>query len=241
MNNNEFYVVSSDPGWSGSIFCAKYNKDGKIIQSQLYKMPVIKTKVGPKKKQKTKTFINLKEVSGIFAKYKDKDVLFALQRVATRPGESPIASFSFGAGWGVLRGIAAANGFNEILVLPNTWKKHYPELLLGDESVELKQQQKQLKIKIKEEESKLEDLVKQDKKNKKLQIKQLKKQCDKISLQFKKQAKSAARMLAAKLFPEYKDEFKQVNQDGNSEACLLNKYAYENREMLLNKIDDIEE
>lgn len=46
-----------------------------------------------------------------------------IEQVASRPGESPVASFSFGRGYGILLGALAAAGVPVELVTPQSWKK----------------------------------------------------------------------------------------------------------------------
>ncbi len=45
-----------------------------------------------------------------------------LEQVGTRPGEGAVGAFSFGRGYGLLRGVCAANFLTIIDVTPATWK-----------------------------------------------------------------------------------------------------------------------
>ena len=46
-----------------------------------------------------------------------------LELVGTRPGEGPVGAFSFGEGYGVIKGILAANFIPRTLIRPAEWKK----------------------------------------------------------------------------------------------------------------------
>jgi hypothetical protein len=45
-----------------------------------------------------------------------------IESVASRPGQSVVAMFSFGAGWGLVRGICAGMGLPYELVRPQEWQ-----------------------------------------------------------------------------------------------------------------------
>ena len=45
-----------------------------------------------------------------------------IESVASRPGQSVVAMFSFGAGWGLVRGICAGLGLPYELVRPQEWQ-----------------------------------------------------------------------------------------------------------------------
>jgi crossover junction endodeoxyribonuclease RuvC len=46
-----------------------------------------------------------------------------LEQVGTRPGEGAVGAFSFGMGFGILKGVLAANLIPRTLVRPQEWKK----------------------------------------------------------------------------------------------------------------------
>jgi len=46
-----------------------------------------------------------------------------IEQVGARPGESPVAAFSFGAGFGILRGTISSNSIPRTYVTPSVWKK----------------------------------------------------------------------------------------------------------------------
>lgn len=48
-----------------------------------------------------------------------------VERVGSRPGEGHTASFKFGTGWGMIRGVLAACHVPLYLVTPQAWKKHH--------------------------------------------------------------------------------------------------------------------
>ena len=56
----------------------------------------------------------------------DHDVeLVVVERVASRPGEGSVQSFSFGFGVGVIHGVLATLGLPFSLVTPQAWKKAF--------------------------------------------------------------------------------------------------------------------
>jgi len=48
-----------------------------------------------------------------------------LEQVASRPGQSSVATFRFGMGYGALIACVAANKTPMHLVTPSKWKKHF--------------------------------------------------------------------------------------------------------------------
>jgi len=51
-----------------------------------------------------------------------------LEKVASMPKQGVASTFTFGAGWGMVRGVCAALGISVVLVPPTVWKKR---ILLG--------------------------------------------------------------------------------------------------------------
>jgi hypothetical protein len=122
-----------------------------------------------------------------------------------------VSSFTSGSGYGSLQGIGYGLGFKVVIIGPQTWKKDFPELLTK-ESNDFKTQQ----IKIKQELKTIKDKAIQ---------KQYKKEIEKLNRLIKKEAKSQSRLIAMKLYPKLKDEFKKTKDDGKSDALLLGLYV----------------
>ena len=51
------------------------------------------------------------------------DVRIHIELVHAMPGQGVVSMFSFGTGWGLVRGICAGMGFPYVLVSPQEWKK----------------------------------------------------------------------------------------------------------------------
>jgi len=107
-------ILGVDPGLSGAL--ALYDVVGKRL-STVHDMPTIKAGTDSKR-------IVDESALAVWVDVFAKNIMHAfVERVGTRPGESPVAAFSFGCGYGILRGILAANMIPMTFVTPQKWKK----------------------------------------------------------------------------------------------------------------------
>jgi len=198
-------VIGVDPGNSGGITIIE--NGGKI---SVFQMP-IKT---VKKVKKLKKEYDLQSIVALLKPFSGKNVLFVLERVATRPGEGNSSGFNFGVGYGELQGIAVALGFHLELVSPPVWKKDFSQLatLLFQK---LKGQAKDLQDSLKSLKEKA------PKQKYKTEVKQLKTEIAKLFREQKEEAKKAARELAASLQPSLASSFKLCKDDGKAESLLI--------------------
>ncbi len=68
-------------------------------------------------------------------RWMDLEVIAALEQVASRPGQSCVATFKFGMGYGGLRMALIAAGIPFRNVTPQTWQKALQCLTKGDKNV----------------------------------------------------------------------------------------------------------
>jgi len=221
-------IIGIDCGLKGGITIL----DGKNIQ--IYKMPTFVEQKNKSSKKKNK--YDLPKIVSFLELYKDKEVLIAIERQGTRPGEGAVSAFTIGEGYGSLQGLAYAFGFDVHIITPVTWKKHYPEL----ETIEImayRQEQKDLKLDTKKQIESIEEYIKNIKDKmlktkKKKDIKELKNQCSqavtKLGNKIKKAAKNKAREICKEMYPNMADEFKLVSDDGKAESVLIALYAKDN-------------
>lgn len=102
-------ILGIDPGLSGAM--ALYDVDGSL---EIVDMPVLQFK--------TKRQVDEYAVARIIDNWRDRIREVWLEHVGTRPGEGAVGAFSFGRGYGLLRGVCAANFLPIIDVTPATWK-----------------------------------------------------------------------------------------------------------------------
>jgi len=195
-------IISVDPGLKGAFSIFDGNKNPII-----YKIP-LKTVI--KSNKKKKNIYDLERIVEILELYRNKNVIFGIERQSARVGEGVTSSFTNGTGYGSLLGIAHGLKFDVIIVSPVTWKKYFPELITKN-SENLKNKQKTIRLKIKN--IKDNDLEKQ-----------YKKEIEKIGRQVKAEAKSQSRVIAQKLYPKLNNEFLKVSDDGKSDAVLIGVY-----------------
>ncbi len=196
-------VIGIDCGLIGGISILRDKYKTPIV----CKMP-IKPIIVNKKKKNTYDMI---EIVNIFSFYKDKKVLFCIEKQGVRQGEGSVSAMTIGKNYGILLGLAYALDFEVIEVTPQSWKKHFPELIT-DEMKNIKVEMKELRLvgkKIEDEEVKKEN----------------KKYVDKLGRQFKSLAKTEARMMVSKLFPSISDKFVKKNTDGMAESILIALYG----------------
>lgn len=223
--------IGCDPGNTGGIT---------ILEDKIpivYKIPTYKVKKG----KRNKTEYDCQEIYSILKQYQNKKVLFTLEQVSSRSGEGVTSSFSFGKGFGILQGIAIGLGFTVELVSPLTWKPKYTQLKTK-EFIEFKEQAKEIKGQNKEFNSQIKEIKdslseikdKATKKEKQNIIKSIKnevklnyKEIEKLNRKAQSEAKKAARALASDMYPDLKDEFKKVADDGKAESLLIALYGKE--------------
>lgn len=205
------YIVGVDPGLQGGITIVNANKN----EIEVHPMPIEEVNKGSKKTPKMVKQIDCDGIVSLLSKWKDKKVLFVIERVTSRAGEAPNRAFNFGYGWGFLQGTARTLGFDINIVTPQKWKKVFPELetkeisLIRDEIHFLKEEVKNLKAK----------------KMPANKIKEKKKEITRKDGKLKRLAKTAARELMQKKYPKHKDKFKLVKDDGKAESGLIGLYA----------------
>ena len=106
-------IVGVDPGFSGAI--AHYCTRTKDLDVQ--DMPTILNNRG-------KIEIDIHSLLHMLEP-ESKDRMAVLEQVASRPGQSSVATFRFGMGYGALIACVAANKTPMHLVTPSKWKKHF--------------------------------------------------------------------------------------------------------------------
>jgi len=194
--------MAIDPGLTGGISILDNNKTPVV-----YKIPV-KSIIVNKKKKNTYDMI---EIIKLFSPYKNKKVSFFIEKQNVRPKEGGVSAMTIGKNYGQLLGAAYAFGFNVIEITPQSWKKHFPELIT-DEMRDIKAEMKELRLigkKIKGKEAKKEN----------------KRQVEKLGRQFKSLAKTEARKLVSNLYPSISDRFVKKNTDGMAESVLIVLYG----------------
>jgi len=192
-------IIGIDVGLTGGISIFEDNDSLPLV----YKMPVKKITVN----KKNKNVYDMVSIVDILDKYKNKDVLYFIEKQGVRPGEGAVSAMTIGKGFGQLLGAAYAFKFKIIEVTPQSWKKHFPELIT-DDMLEIKGEMKILRAlakELKDKESKKEN----------------KKQVDKLGREFKSLAKTEARKLVSKIYPELAHLFEKKNSDGLAESLLI--------------------
>ena len=106
-------VVGVDCGFSGAIahYCTR-TKDLDVVD-----MPVILNSKG-KNEIDIHSLLHLLEPEA-------KDRMAVIEQVASRPGQSSVATFRFGMGYGALIACVAANKTPMYFVTPSKWKKYF--------------------------------------------------------------------------------------------------------------------
>ena len=106
-------IVGVDPGFSGAIahYCTK-TKDLDVVD-----MPTILNSKG-KVEIDVHSLLHLLEPEA-------KDRMAVIEQVASRPGQSSVATFRFGMGYSALIACVAANKTPMYFVTPSKWKKYF--------------------------------------------------------------------------------------------------------------------
>jgi hypothetical protein len=195
-------VVGIDPGLSGGITVLDSDKD-----IEIFKMPLKKIVVN----KKNKNTYNMIDILDIFKEYKNKKVLFYIEKQSVRQGEGAVSAMTIGKNYGQLLGLAYALNFHITEISPVKWKKQYPQLIT-QEIINKKAEIKELRLLSKT--IKENDLKKENKR-----------QVDKLNRQVKAEAKTAARQLVSTLYPSLADRFVKKNTDGIAESVLIALYG----------------
>jgi len=198
MDTSVKIVGGIDPGLNGGIAILIAN------HPVVYDIPTIEIEINRKKKRT----IDVKKMCEVLAQFKDQKVAIGLESVSARPGESVVASFNFGKGFGYCEALSVAFNFEVLKISPAKWKKAYPELVASDKIEEIRDEIKALRAQSK---SLTRAADKMD----------AKKQISSLARKLKYHAKDAARELAKQMFPEIADSFKLKKHDGRAEACLI--------------------
>ena len=224
-------VIGVDPGLTGGISILDKNKEMVVC-----KIPVKSIVINKKKKN----IYDMEEIVKLFSSYKEKKVLFYIEKQSVRNGEGSVSAMTTGKHYGQLLGAAYALGFEVIEITPQKWKKQFSELVtqgIIDKRAEIKE----LRISFKEELEKLvvldktlkdKGLKKQNKEYIKILGKESKKQIDKLNRQVKAEAKTNARGAVSKFFPNISDKFIKKNTDGLAESLLIALYGRSQNELV---------
>lgn len=106
-------IIGIDPGLKGGIALIR-----KGVPVKVWKMPVIKSG--------TKSILNLQTLNEILAHCKsfaDFDgCLVVLERVHAMPKQGVVSVFTFGEGYGTIKGMAVAHGLGLMEVRPTEWQ-----------------------------------------------------------------------------------------------------------------------
>lgn len=102
-------ILGIDPGLSGAL--ALYDADGSL---EVLDIPTLQLR--------TKRVIDEYALARIIDDWSSRVREVWLEQVGVRPGEGAVGAFTFGRGYGCLRGICAANFLSIVDVTPATWK-----------------------------------------------------------------------------------------------------------------------
>ncbi len=105
-------IVGIDPGVGGAI--AEFYADGRLYT---YDMPTFELITRGRKRR----HVNAAALSQLLTDPCPEHVF--VEQVGSRPGESPRAAFSFGEGFGVIKGVTSTLSLSVTFVRPQVWKK----------------------------------------------------------------------------------------------------------------------
>jgi crossover junction endodeoxyribonuclease RuvC len=106
-------VCGVDPGLSGALaFYDVENGDLEVLD-----MPTLKAGTGGKR------IVDIDALATAISSRADYVSHAFIEQVGTRPGEGAVGAFSFGEGFGALKGVVVANLIPRTFVRPNVWKK----------------------------------------------------------------------------------------------------------------------
>lgn len=109
-------VLGIDPGLSGAL--ALYDPDGGLLSVD--DVPVLEAR---RASGKIKRSVDAYELSRLIDSLSKHIGIVMLEQVGVRPGEGAVGAFSFGEGYGLIRGICCANFLRVELVTPQVWKR----------------------------------------------------------------------------------------------------------------------
>lgn len=108
-------ILGIDPGLSGALaFFDSYDGSVRVVD-----MPTLNVGAGGKRVISEHALHR-----ALLANLQHADVAF-LEKVGTRPGEGAVGAFSFGLGYGLIRGLLVAVGITIYDVTPQVWKRHH--------------------------------------------------------------------------------------------------------------------
>ncbi len=106
-------ILGIDPGLDGALALLSY--EGKVIE--IVDMPTVQVVINKKNRRQVPPTLLASAIDRLAPS------LAFLEHVGTRPGESPIAAFSFGRSFGCIEGVLAALQVPTTLVYPAAWKR----------------------------------------------------------------------------------------------------------------------
>lgn len=109
-------VLGIDPGLSGAL--ALYDPDGGLREVE--DVPVLESR---RTTGKVKRSVDAYEAARLIDVWAKDISLVIIEQVGIRPGEGAVGAFSFGDGFGLLKGICYAHFLRVELVTPQAWKR----------------------------------------------------------------------------------------------------------------------
>lgn len=117
---NRSLYVGIDPGQSGGI--SVLDRKGRCVAT--YVMPLRGKEIDAKGLSKLLRQYMNKKVGGTYI------AQVVIEHVGVMPGQGGVAGFTFGTGWGMLRGVCDTMRLPTVLVRPQKWKREIlPEYL----------------------------------------------------------------------------------------------------------------
>jgi len=107
-------IIGIDPGLDGALACLSNRPN--VLSAQARPMPTLKS-------SKSKREIDEREVVQYLERRRDAIEHVFIEKVSAMPGQGVTSCFTFGCGWGIVRGICSALHLPYTLVHPATWKK----------------------------------------------------------------------------------------------------------------------
>lgn len=120
MSNQKMIILGFDPGVSGG-WCAIDN-NGLFVGAK--PLPTVKLKNGKRELDIRSLRIELVLLL-IQHHVESRNCVAYVEHVHAFPGQGVSSCFSFGANWGMIRGLVAALGMREVLVSPQRWMSAY--------------------------------------------------------------------------------------------------------------------
>lgn len=207
LNNQVKIYAGVDPGYTGGLSIILGNS-GCIV----YDPPVRKKDKPKKSKAVGSKEYEIQKMYELLAPFSQYNVSFAIEEAYPRRKEGSVSAFHSGEGFGFWQMAAVACGFSMTVIKPTEWKKDFPEINDCQEVKEYKEQIAALKAQSKL----LKDKAMKDNISKEIKT---------LNGKLKREAKSSARRVAAKLYPDIADYFDLVKHDGRAESLLIATYA----------------